>query len=78
MRKKIITESKLIPLVVDEHTVKSVNKDNPWNDYEFNCPCCEKELIINSQLLTIDEYNDSVWLGGCPSCKVDIILHRPD
>jgi hypothetical protein len=78
MRTAITKESNRIPLTVDEGTVKSVNRDKPWGDYEFNCPCCEKELIINSTLLTNDEYNDCAWIGNCPHCKVEMILHRPD
>ena len=63
MRTAITKESNRIPLTVDEGTVKSVNRDKPWGDYEFNCPCCEKDLA---------------WIGNCPHCKVEMMLHRPD
>jgi hypothetical protein len=78
MNTRILTKSDILPIVVDEGTVKYIKNNTHWGDYEFNCPCCEEKLIMNSLLLTTDEDNESEWVGNCPCCKVKIRMYRPD
>lgn len=67
-----------IPILVDENTIKSVNRHQPWSDFEFDCPLCGGRLIISSMKLELQDDNDAQWVGNCPSCKGLINIFQPD
>lgn len=75
-RFRIVKESKQLPTTVQN--LKSVENNTPWNDYEFDCPVCGRELKISSSFLNLQDDHDAQWLGDCPQCNAPIEVFQPD